>query len=60
MRLYAAFLGLDSQPQPLGALKPSECRTYRLSDKRAAIRLRNLKSQLPEIPSEIQNSGNSP
>jgi len=27
------------QPQPLGALKPNECRIYRFTDVRAAMRL---------------------
>ncbi|KZC23999.1 hypothetical protein RHOFW104T7_10820 [Rhodanobacter thiooxydans] len=35
-RLYAAFFGLVSQPQPRGALKPSEFFTIRLTDVRAA------------------------
>src|ERR1035441_2903511 len=41
MRLYAARLGLVSQPHPRGALKPKDCRTYRFRDVRAAIRPRS-------------------
>ena len=34
--LYAAFLGSVSQPQPLGAFHPMECRRYRLTEVLAA------------------------
>src|SRR5687768_516165 len=37
-RLYAARFGLVSHPQPRGALSPSECRMYRFTEVRAAIR----------------------
>ena len=37
--LYAAFFGFVNQPHPLGALKPKLCRTIRLTDVWAAIRL---------------------
>ena len=40
MRLYAARLGLVIQPHPRGAFSPSEFRTYRFHDSRAATRLR--------------------
>jgi hypothetical protein len=38
MRLWSARFGLVSQPQPRGALKPSEWRTNRFTDVRAAMR----------------------
>src|ERR1035437_8131799 len=38
-RLYAAFRGFVSQPHPRGAFSPRRCRTIRLSDVRAAMRL---------------------
>jgi len=37
--LYAAFLGLVSQPQPFGAFSPKEFLTARFIEVRAAIRL---------------------
>ena len=39
--LYAAFFGLVSQPQPLGARSPSAFLIIRLGDVRAAIILDN-------------------
>ena len=38
-RLYKAFLGLVTQPQPFGALNPRFCRTYLFRDVLAAMRL---------------------
>ncbi len=37
--LYNAFLGLVTQPHPLGALTPKLWRTIRFTEVRAAIRL---------------------
>jgi len=37
--LYKAFLGLVTQPHPLGALSPRFCRTYLFTDVLAAMRL---------------------
>jgi hypothetical protein len=48
-RLYAAFLGLVSQPAPRGAFKPIEWRTNLFTEVRAAMRFLILGTRKPNF-----------
>lgn len=48
-RLYAARFGLVSHPIPRGALTPSEWRTARFQDVRAAMRFLSEGRRMPNL-----------
>lgn len=52
-RLYKAFFGLVTQPNPLGALNPIFCRTYLFKDVLAAMRLLRFGMRNPNFIKEI-------
>jgi len=49
IRLYAAFFGFVSQPQPRGAFTPSLCLTARFHDVRAAMLFLMLGLRIPNF-----------